>query len=99
MNKQEDKSEKDKLSDSDELFESIFRKAMSGEEKQKTEKPKLGKDRRPNQVRPKAETPLKSKPPVVSKKSASQASKPTPEPQKVKREAPPAAEKSSPPVR
>jgi hypothetical protein len=91
MNKQDDKPgrETDKFSDSNELFESIFRKAMTGERKQKTEKLKLEKDRHPNQAPPKAEIPSPSrrKPSAVVKKPSNQISKPTPEPKKVKREA------------
>ena len=101
MSEEEDKLEKEKarFSDSEELFESIFRKELTDAKKQRTETPKSGKDRHPEQTPSKAEipSPPRSKPSAVAKRPSKQISKPTPESKEVKREAA-AAERSHPPL-
>ena len=91
MSEEEDKLEKEKarFSDSEELFESIFRKELTDAKKQRTETPKSGKDRHPKQTPSKAEipSPPRSKPSAVAKRPLKQISKPISEPKEVKREA------------
>jgi hypothetical protein len=89
MNKQDDKPgrETDKFSDSNELFENIFRAAIIGAERQKAGKPKGEKVGHSNRLPPKAETRSRRKSPAVVKKPAREASALPPQPEEVKPDA------------
>jgi cell division septation protein DedD len=89
MSKEDDKTErqKDSFSDSDELFENIFRQAISETEKPKAGKPNVEETRRAIAVRPKAQSQPKKKAPVIVHKPAKQTQTAPPEPEKVKPDA------------
>jgi len=104
MSEEEGKTENEKarFSDSEELFESIFRKELTGAGKQRTETPKSGRDHHhPKQTPAKAEvlSPPSRKPPTFAKKPSKQISKPAPKPEEVKRAAAAAERHHHPPAK
>jgi hypothetical protein len=86
MSKEHDKkeSQRDSFSDSDELFESIFRQAISETEKPKARKTNVEENRRAIAVPSKAQSQSKRKIPPVVNKLARQVNTAPPKPVKVK---------------